>query len=108
MTKGWTEERRQKARERILQNKPWEKSTGPKTVSGKQKSAINALKHGERSRIWREYSEKIINLNNISLNLVWEAHEFKCQYALMTNELIKKSNKNKEEGPHPHTKIPTN
>tara|TARA_R110002111_G_scaffold28130_9_gene60278 strand:- start:437 stop:694 length:258 start_codon:yes stop_codon:yes gene_type:complete len=30
-------------------NRPWEKSTGPKTVRGKGVSCMNAFKHGERS-----------------------------------------------------------
>ena len=29
--------------------KPWTRSTGPKTKTGKQRSRMNALKHGERS-----------------------------------------------------------
>lgn len=46
----WTEERRQRQREVILRNKPWEKSTGPKTQSGKKRSRMNAFKHGEYGR----------------------------------------------------------
>lgn len=49
-TKGWTPERRQAQRERILKNKPWEKSTGPKTTQGKEKSSQNALKTGYRTK----------------------------------------------------------
>lgn len=41
MGKEWTLERRQRARELILKNRPWEKSTGPRTVEGKQRSAFN-------------------------------------------------------------------
>lgn len=55
MTKSWTEERRQKARERILANKPWEKSTGPKTNAGKKAVSLNAVKHGARSRLFSRY-----------------------------------------------------
>lgn len=35
---------RQMQRERILKNKPWLKSTGPKTARGKETSKMNALK----------------------------------------------------------------
>ena len=45
-TKGWTEERRKAQAERIRQNKPWEKSTGPKSKAGKARSSMNAFKHG--------------------------------------------------------------
>lgn len=44
MGKKWTKERRQRARELILKNRPWEKSTGPRTVVGKRRSAFNLTK----------------------------------------------------------------
>ena len=34
-SKGWTPERRARQAELIRQTKPWEKSTGPKTQTGK-------------------------------------------------------------------------
>lgn len=46
---GWTPERRAAARERALENKPWEKSTGPRTKDGKRISSGNAFRHGYRS-----------------------------------------------------------
>mgnify|MGYP001244298902 CR=1 FL=1 len=46
---GWTQERRQKQSEAIKRWKPWEKSTGAKTSKGKEKSKMNAYKHGARS-----------------------------------------------------------
>lgn len=39
---SWTLERRKKQRERIMQNKPWLKSTGPITEDGKKASSQNA------------------------------------------------------------------
>jgi len=33
--------------ERIRRNKPWERSTGPKSATGKARSKMNAFKHGE-------------------------------------------------------------
>ncbi len=57
---GWTPERRQKQAELIQNWKPWERSTGPKTVEGKAKSSQNAYKGGgwkvmrELSRVLRE------------------------------------------------------
>jgi len=41
---AWNDEARQAAREEIMKNKPWLKSTGAKTAAGKAKSKMNALK----------------------------------------------------------------
>ena len=46
MSKCWTEERRRKQAENIRKHKPWAKSTGPRTESGKARSRHNAYKHG--------------------------------------------------------------
>lgn len=45
---GWTQERRLGQSEAIKNWKPWEKSTGAKTIEGKEKSKMNAWKHGGR------------------------------------------------------------
>ena len=47
-TNGWTDERRQRQRERIQRWKPWERSTGPKTRKGKAEVSKNAYKGGVR------------------------------------------------------------
>lgn len=36
-------------RKSIQRNRPWEFSTGPRTLFGKSRTRMNALKHGERS-----------------------------------------------------------
>jgi len=50
---GWTPERRRLQAERIRKQKPWLRSTGPRTVQGKAISCRNALIHGMRSRARR-------------------------------------------------------
>ena len=53
VTKGWSEERRRQQAENIRKTKPWLKTTGPKTQSGKQVVKNNAYKHGFRSEDYR-------------------------------------------------------
>jgi hypothetical protein len=48
--KGWTPERRAQQAARIRVWQPWRRSTGPRSEAGKAQSAMNALKHGGRSR----------------------------------------------------------
>lgn len=42
----WTPERRQRQSQVIHRWKPWESSTGAKTLEGKETSKMNAYKHG--------------------------------------------------------------
>ena len=49
---GWSPERRAKHAAAIQKWKPWEKSTGPKTVAGKATASQNAYKHGFRGAEW--------------------------------------------------------
>ena len=40
-------------------NKPWSKSTGPKSENGKAISRLNAFKHGERSQVVMNFNTKL-------------------------------------------------
>lgn len=71
MTK-WTEERRRRQAEAIRKHKPWEKSTGPRTAKGKAKAALNATKHGMRSREGQRIL-KVLRLNAAFLKAIEEA-----------------------------------
>lgn len=89
MSKGWTEERRKQQAERCRRNKPWEKSTGPKTSAGKQRSKRNAIKHGRRSLAWKQ----IRLLCKVNSDFLWLArHLILAENAELckTIELIKK------------------
>ncbi len=57
----WTEEQRKAQSEKMKALKPWEKSIGPKSETGKKRVALNALKHGMCSEPIREL-RKILKL----------------------------------------------
>lgn len=48
---GWTEEKRQRERDRINQTKPWLQSTGARTPEGKMISSQNAYKGGLHAQL---------------------------------------------------------
>ncbi len=55
-------------REVALRNRPWEKSTGPRTAKGKRRSAMNALKTGKhtaKKRAWRKDALRFIQLDQV-------------------------------------------
>ena len=51
MANGWTPERRKRQSVLIRQWRPWKKSTGPKSMEGKAKVAVNAHKGGVRPQL---------------------------------------------------------
>lgn len=46
MVNGWASERRARQAELIRQWRPWDRSTGPKTLEGKAKASRNAYTGG--------------------------------------------------------------
>lgn len=56
---GWTPERRKRQSEMIKQWKPWKKSTGPRSESGKEAVKMNALKHGMYGSEWKSLKKQI-------------------------------------------------
>ena len=55
----WTPEERARQSELIRQQKPWEKSTGPKTEAGKAMTSRNGTTHGLYSQAARDYREAL-------------------------------------------------
>lgn len=69
MATPWTLERRQRQAEAIRRWKPWEQSTGPKTVEGKEQVSRNAWKGGHREKL-RELSKMVNEHMKLSRELV--------------------------------------
>ena len=59
MSNGWTPERRQRQAELIRTWQPWTKSTGPRSIDGRQRVGRNAWTGGHRAQL-RELS-KLVN-----------------------------------------------
>ena len=72
MARHWTIEERAEQSAAIRQWKPWDKSTGPKTVTGKTKARMNAVKHmGRCFKIRMAYKD--IAATNRRIVLIHEA-----------------------------------
>jgi len=59
MANGWTPERRARQAALIRTWKPWTHSTGPQTEIGMARSAMNARRHGFRSRHFLEEARRL-------------------------------------------------
>ena len=78
----WTAQKRKAQAEAIRRSRPWEKSTGPKTPEGKAKASQNALKHGVRSKVVKDY-RRIVRENR-RFNLFDIAEQQKIEAARET------------------------
>ena len=58
MANGWTPERRARQAELIRTWQPWVKSTGPRSLEGKERVAANAWRGGHRAQL-RELSKMV-------------------------------------------------
>jgi hypothetical protein len=60
MANGWTPERRARQAALIRTWRPWEKSTGPRTVEGKARTALN----GDKLGVWKVERDKLRELKS--------------------------------------------
>lgn len=58
---GWTPERRERQAEAIRRWKPWEHSTGPRTIEGKSRAKMNGYSGGQ----WRELRDLSKQMNTL-------------------------------------------
>ena len=59
MSKKWSEDSRRRQGEAIKDHKPWEQSTGPKSVAGKERSSLNADKGKSPLRVIQRMITKV-------------------------------------------------
>ena len=57
--RSWTLEQRLQQAQRIQEQKPWNYSTGPKTLEGKATSKKNSFKHGARRKKIRDMQHQL-------------------------------------------------
>ena len=69
---SWKPQRRKDMRKWMHQNKPWLKSTGPKTAKGKANSAMRGLKHGRCSAAVRNAASAAYALKEMESELLRE------------------------------------
>lgn len=78
--KEWSEHNRNRQSEAIKKYKPWEKSTGPNTNAGKERSAMNANKGKSPLRAIQKMITKI-HKERLEL-LEWLKNEFGIKIVL--------------------------
>jgi hypothetical protein len=61
-TNNWNEEQRRRQAAAIRRWRPWESSTGPRSVEGKATVSKNATKHSTRTRTAQDIEHAIATL----------------------------------------------
>ena len=69
----WTLEQRLKQSQAIQHQRPWERSTGPKTDYGKMISSMNAYTHGARCAEIRNAERQLTEWKNLLNQIITSA-----------------------------------
>jgi hypothetical protein len=85
-SKGWTPERRALQAARARRAQPWRHATGPRTDVGKARVAMNALRHGYRSRAWLLKARRIRDAIRLCAQTVLLARALMRQRELLASQ----------------------
>ena len=66
----WTAEQRERVRQAALRNKPWLKSTGPRTAAGKARSAANGPNHRKKRVRSPEAEDAMADAKSLAARMV--------------------------------------
>lgn len=81
--RNWTPEERAKQADACRRNKPWTRSTGPKTRAGKARSRMNALKTGNYTPHWKALRRALLMNREFVRNVVfWTKADYELQNLL--------------------------
>ncbi len=100
--KGWTARRRKQQACNARRNKPWTKSTGPKSAKGKEAVRMNALKHGRRAASLKAFKEGLRLQREFLKHVMAYAAAERLEQEILANKRSEgKSSENKGDTPPP-------
>jgi len=80
MPKQWSQQKRNSQREHIMKHQPWEKSTGPTSDTGKQRSSRNASKGKEPLRSMQKMVRTVHKERLELLRWIEQTYHIKVRY----------------------------
>ena len=94
--RNWTPDQREDQSKLIMEQTPWDYSTGPQTLMGKFNSKMNALKHGFNTESLREFRKsdrrtEVRELENLCKELIKRIKTDDFEKVLNLSDQIDKS-----------------
>lgn len=96
--KGWSRRRRKQQACNARRNKPWTKSTGPKSEAGKRIASMNAWKHGHFSASYKMLRAALqVNKDFLRYASLFAAFEIRQQEIMARRADVKRTERNPNE-----------